>query len=294
MRARWRAPLVMAVAAVMVVVAACGGDDSKAEKKSGNNVEATATTASASSSATGSTGTSSGSAASTQSGSSSTTVSSGSKLAVDCGTNIKAFKFDGKLALQTQQASNASATDFGSLLSSILSDVKYTGAYVAPDRTQLKAEFASKDSPIAGPLEVVQIGADSYTKLGNTAWQKGGAGGPADFLGGLDPREFCKSVISALPTAPTSRKEKANGVDATRYDYDRSSIAKLQGVTGGLTGGELPENFKLSVWVSDKEQFPVKMALSGSGTNAGQPYALDLQLNVSDLNSGSIKIDAPK
>ena len=57
--------------------------------------------------------------------------------------------------------------------------------------------------------------------------------------------------------------------------------------------GELPENAKLSVWVSEKDKFPIKMQVSASGKQNGEDFSLNMDLNVTDLN-GNVTIDAPR
>jgi hypothetical protein len=128
-------------------------------------------------------------------------------------------------------------------------------------------------------------------KLGNTPWQRQEAGG-ANPVENLNPLELCKQLHDALP-ATQSRNEKVNGVDAVRYDYDRKSLEKLPGLFGE-DSQNLPEQLNLALWVAEKEKFPVKLALTGSGQGSGGPMSLNLEFNVTDLNSAGVKIDAPQ
>lgn len=297
MRNGLRALPLVAVAALMLVVAACGGDDSKAETKSGNS-EATAAAATAASGAGGIAGASSSSSSSSSAQSSGTPAgqATSARLNVDCGDNLKAFKFQGKLAVKMPQSSPAGGSnDFGGLLDDLLGDVTFSGAYVAPDRTQMKLEFGGQNSLFPGGVEFVQIGAATYTKLGNTGWQQGTGGTGADeFLSGLDPRDLCANTLDDLPAPASSAKVKVNGVDAVRYDYDRKSIQNLNGFLGADDLDELPENFKLSVWVAEKERFPVKLTASASGGQGSDQISFNVEFNVTDLNSSNVKIDAPR
>lgn len=288
MRARFAALPLMVLAIGLVLVAACGGDDSKAEKKSRDAATAVSSSVPA---ARSSTSAPSGSNAS----------GSPASLTLNCGADLKSFRFEGTLALQapdTSGSSGGSGVDIGSLFGSALSDVKFSGSAVTPDRTQVKLEIGGKDSFLAGQaIEFVQIGKDSYTKLGNTGWQQASSdNGPAQNLQDLDPRGICKGIQGSLPAGKKGTDEKVNGTDATRYDFDKNDLATSSGgVLGDLTNGQsLPDNAKLSVWVSKKEQFPVKLDLSAAGQQEGKPYSVALRFNVSDLNSSSIKIDAPR
>jgi hypothetical protein len=271
--------------AATVLLVACGGDDSKATQESSANATAT-------------TGQSSGSASGGSIGSSSAATpapaDSRRMLQVDCGQDLKAFRFNGRLALKAPQ-SGTNSSDFSSIIGSLLQDVKFSGAFVAPDRSQLKLE-GGKDSAL-GAIEFLQIGSTSYTRFGSAAWQQSSIGGsPTDFLQELDPREICTQVEQNLRADVPSKKEKVNGVDAVRYDYDRSTLQQLGSGFLGAAGGpddQLPENVKLSVWVSEKEKFPVKMQMSASGQADGQNYAMEMEVNVTDLN-GNVRIDAPR
>ena len=294
MRTKPRLLLLVLVAIATLTLAACGGDDSKAEKKSSADQTAAAATTQPSGSASGSSGglTSprpSGVVVSPSSG------SAGRALQLDCGKDLKSFKFDGKLALQTPQGSD-SAADFSSIFGSILSDVKYSGAFVSPDRTSFKFE-GGKDSPI-GVVEFIQIGTTQYTKLGSTGWQQTtSSGGPADIADNFDPREICTQIQKTLSADVPTRKEKVNGVDTTKYEYDKKALEKLgsDGIFGGLAGinGQLPDNAKLNLWVSDKEKFPVKLTMNADSQQDAQKYTVNLELNVTDLN-GNVAINAPR
>ena len=290
MSTRGRTLPLMLVALAMLVVGACGGDDSKAEKKTRDQEAAVATTAT--NQGTSNAGTPSGAVATTPA-----PATSSRSLQLDCGKDLKAFRFNGRLAVKLPESGGAGAADPAALIASVLTDVKYSGAFLAPDRSQLKLE-TSKDSVLGGQaIEFVQIGGTSYTKLGNTAWQQSsGNGTSGGLLDSLDPREFCKSLEQNLKGDVPSRKEKVNGVDAIRYDYDRKTLEGLGGFLGGVSGNgdELPENAKLNLWVSEKEKFPVKITFTGSGQQDGGPYSLDLELNVTDLNSSGVRVDAPR
>jgi hypothetical protein len=292
MRIRIRAlPLLLIAAATMLLVA-CGGDDATAEKKSS---EATAAPTAALGQAGATTGTSAAPGAA-QTQTTPAPANASRSLEVDCGDQLKAFRFTARLAMKSPDSgsNNTGSTVFASPL---FGDLKLSGAFVAPDRTSLKLE-GGQDSLLGGQaIEFIQIGDTSYTKIGNTGWQSAsGAGNALDLTEGLDPRQLCKSVEDSLRADVPSRKEKVNGVDAIRYDYDRKALEKLSedsSFFGDLTGGELPENFKMNIWVSEKEKFPVRMVVSASGTAEGQKYSMEMEFNVTDLN-GNVKIDPPK
>jgi hypothetical protein len=290
---RKRISALSVVAAAALLLAACGGDDSKAETKSRDGASATVAAAASTPSTSSAAGVAAvSSAANTSAAATSSSSTARNALVLECAEDVKSFRFDGKLSMQG--GAGGGADDPSSLVSSLLENVTFSGAYVGPDRTQMKLELAGADSPLAGQaLEFVQIGPTSYMRLGNTPWQRQDSGGSSP-VEDLNPQALCEQLNGALPAAAQSRKEKVNGIDAVRYDYDRSSLARLPGLLDALDSSELPENVNLSLWVAEKERFPVKMSLAASGQHTGERYSVGLEFNVSDLNSSNVTIEAPR
>jgi hypothetical protein len=274
------------MAVALLAIAACGGDDSNDDQQTAESTATNATTASGQSGGTqsGSSGSSSG--ATTQA------------IELNCNQNLKSFRFSGELSVNSPQSSSSGSNSIASAVGSLLQNVKFTGAFATPDRTQLKLD-GGQNSPL-GAIEFIQIGDTSYIKLGTAPWQQSqGDSATAGFVDQVDPREICRQFEQNLTSSVPARKEQANGVDATRYDYDRAALEKLGDSAGGLIGavggsnGELPENAKMSVWVSEKEKFPVRMQVTASGKQDGEDYSLNMDLNVTDLN-GNVTINAPR
>ncbi|MGH2603486.1 MAG: hypothetical protein ACRDJ9_29395, partial [Dehalococcoidia bacterium] len=177
-------PLLLAAAALILV--ACGGDDSKAEEKTRDNQTSTPTAVAAATTEPSGSARASGTPSS----------GSGQTLQLNC-DDVSAFRFNGKLSLNAPD-SGTSPGDINSLVASLLRDVAFTGAYVAPDRTQFKAEGGT-NSPI-GTVEVIQIGNTVYTQLGSTGWQQStGQGNPLEFIQDFEPRQLCSGLAQRLP-----------------------------------------------------------------------------------------------
>lgn len=281
MRTRVRLLPLALMAVALLAFAACGGNDSNA-----NQQTADSTTASGQSG-----GTQSGSA-----GSSSTAATR--TIELNCDQDLKSFRFDGELSLKSPQTGSNGSGGISSVVGSLLQNVKFTGAFAAPDRTQFKLDGGG-NSPL-GTIELIQIGNTSYIKLGSAPWQQSqGDSSASGIVGQVDPRELCQQFEQGLTGPAPARSEKVNGIDATRFDYDRAALQKLGNSAGGLLGsivgpnGELPENAKMSVWVSDKDKFPVKMQVTASGKQNGEDLSLNMDLNVTDLN-GNVTINAPR
>jgi hypothetical protein len=265
----------------LLAFAACSDDDSNANQQTANST------------------TTSGQTGSTQSGGAGSSSNAATRvIELNCDQELKSFRFGGELALKSPQSGSNGSGGISSVVGSLLQNVKFSGAFAAPDRTQFKLDGGG-NSPL-GTIEFIQIGNTSYVKLGSAPWQQSqGDSSASGIVDQVDPRDLCEQFEQGLTSAVPARSEKVNGFDATRFDYDRAALEKLGDSAGGLLGsivgpnGELPENAKMSVWVSDKDKFPVKMQVTASGKQNGEDVSLNMDLNVTDLN-GNVTIDAPR
>jgi hypothetical protein len=204
-------------------------------------------------------------------------------VAADCLKGVKAYRFDGKMALKLP-----SGTSAGPVAGLDLNDISFSGAFVAPDRSQFKIQIAG------GAFETINIGNDQWTKIASSPWIKSTGSGDALF----SPDSFCRSNLKDLEKAgvkPT--KDKVSGVDALKYEFDKKALGKLNSVFGGGNTSplpDLPENTKMVLWVTEKEHWPVRVTLSGEQKTGSDPYSLSIEFNITDLNKGDISIEAPK
>jgi hypothetical protein len=256
----------------MVVLAACGGD----KKKEDGSSSAAATQSGAESAQQATTAPTE---AARQATASPAPTQTERVIAADCLKGVKSYRYEGKvrLKLPTGQSSGLPA-------GIELNDVAFTGAYVAPDRSQFKVEL--------GPttFETIAIGNDEWTKFGPSGWIKSpGTGGLA-----FNPDSFCRTNLSDLDRAGVKpSKDKVNGRDALRYEYDKKTISRLNNLFGGGPLPELPDNTKVTLWVTESEHWPIRVTLAGDRSGA-DPYAINFEFNLTDLNKDDIKIDAPR
>lgn len=287
MSLRLRGSVLAALSAGVLILAACGGDDSTAEQKPSpaqqaaaptqaatERAAAPATTASTTAAAPAGTGTGAGQA----------------RLTLNCDQSVSRYRFEGQLGVKTPPGAGGAAATFAPLLE----DVKLSGARVEPDRTQMRVELGSKsaNSPLAGQaVEIINIGAITWMRIGQTPWQQSDAGGITGQLDTFTPDQLCDTFSGGLPQVQ-GRKERVNGVDATRYDYTRKDLASGT----DFLGAEIDSfsDVKLSVWVTDKEKFPAKVTLDATGDKDLAGYAVKLDLNVNEINASGIAIDAPR
>ncbi len=275
------------LAAVLVLAVACGGDD---DDKGGD-----ATGASTSPTASASTGASTGSSASATA--TSEPQSTGGTL--DVGSvaasleDVDSFRFNVNLKMNFDAPSGATGDDAAAaaLFLALLGNIEMQGSYVAPDRMAMSATIFGTD------MQTIQIGNESWTNDG-TGWIAGtdpsAAGSSIPFDMGSPADLFDMIPQEQLAGAKTS-SEKVNGVDTTRYHYDKDSLAELAATTGDGSGiGDLSEvdTLDLDIWITD-DGLPVKMLMNVEGQSEGSQVSITLEFNVTDLNDPSITIEAP-
>ena len=252
-RIRW---LLMPFAAALLTLAvACGGDDSNGGSSSGG-------------------------------GGSGSTVSNELDLSRSAQNlaDVKSFRFDMTLKMDFgNPSSGSSKDDLGALFMAMFSNIKAEGAYVAPDRFEMKTTLFGEE------MHIIQVGQRAWMKEGSR-WVPSDPddsffGSPAEM-----PFEFLpKEVLKGAKT----KSENVNGVKALRYSFDKAAIQKLARETGEDLGDfdEISEA-NLDVWVSE-DNVPVKMTMKMKGKSEGSDVSFELDYNIKDLNSSSIKIEPP-
>jgi hypothetical protein len=266
--------LVLALAAAAVLIAACGGDDKKDDDQPAAGSAATAATS-------GTQVTSQSTAQATAArAATSTAVAQGEQvIATDCLKGVKSYRYEGKIQLKLP----AGATS-GALPGLELNDISFSGAFVEPDRNQFKVDLGFTS------FETVTIGTDAWTRLGGAGWTKSSEGGIS-----FSPDQFCQANLTELNKANVKpSKDKVNGVDALKYEFDKNAIVRVNNIFGnGGSLPDLPDNTRMNLWVTEKERWPVKMTLTGSRTGT-DPYNINFEFNLTDINKGGITIDAPR
>jgi hypothetical protein len=265
--------LIPVAALAIAALVACGGDKKKDNKSASNS---------------GSGGTSSSQQAS--SGASGGTIDLNKSFTKV--SDLKSFRYDVKMKLDLGSAGSSSGSSgsgdlFGAALAGFLSDIKAEGAYVAPDKSDVKLQ--------AGPMELafVQIGDKSWVKFGNN-WTAGNSKDSG--LGSIpsSPADLFKDLGSndKLSGAKTS-KETVNGVKTTRYSFDKKALESLTKELGQSTA-ELKDIDKgnLDLWLNE-DDVPVKISLVFTGKDEkDEKVSMDLEMNIKDINS-NIQIKAP-
>jgi hypothetical protein len=180
---------------------------------------------------------------------------------------------------------------FAAMFLRMLSNVKIEAAYVAPDSFSAETNLSGRQT--------------KYVQIGRQAWINEGSGWKEteadDFLEGLgsNPTELLKDFLpQEVLEAAETKQETVNGVKATRYSFDRDSLEELADDYGEDLGFDIStladiEDLKLDVWVSEGG-IPVKASMLFEGKDPeGNDMSMELELNITDINSDSVKITKP-
>lgn len=204
---------------------------------------------------------------------------------------LRSFRFDVTLKMDFDMSSVSDDEDdwsagLAQAFLAMFSDIKMEGAYVAPDAFDMQMKLAGEN------VHVIQIGDKSWINDGS-GWEESDAfGSDLGFLS--DPSELPFDMLpEVLKNAKTS-SEKVNGVETTRYSFDKKALEDLV-KDFGEDAAQLSQidQAKLDVWVT-KDNIPVKIAMDMKGkTEDGSAMAVNMELNVTDLNSDKVKIEAP-
>lgn len=273
-------PAMMALLAAALLVAACGGDDKKDDKGNDQARASGAATVAATATAAATTTETPRTAAATA------TASGGQAervIAADCLKGLSSYRYSGKLKLTLPG-------DAGGAVGDALGDISFSGAFAAPDRATTKIDLRGQG------FETVTIGSDSWTRIGSGPWTRSDAGGLGAGAFAFNPNDFCRDNLANLSDAgvkPT--RDRVNGADALKYEFDKQAIGRLSLAGGAGREGldALPDNTRLTLWVTEKERWPLRVTLTGDSKSASQA-TFNIEFNITDLNKGDVTIEAPK
>jgi hypothetical protein len=208
--------------------------------------------------------------------------------------DLRSFRMDLSFKLDLGEILSSlgvEASAFASMFLNKLSNVKVEAAYVAPDSFSAETNFSGEQ------VKYVQIGRRAWVNDGS-GWKEAEA---EDFLDrlGSSPTELLKGFLpQEVLKAAETKQETVNGVEATRYSFDRESLEELADDYGEDFGFDIStladiEELSLDVWVSEGG-IPVKASMVFEGQDPeGNDVSMELELNITDINSDSVKITKP-
>ena len=322
--ARRTAWLVLALAAFSLLLAACSGDDddtasvatlSDADSTSVADGVASAEATSTADASTGQQGTAQPVASS----------AGGSLFAL---SELRSFRYD--VTVRFTAAEGAAPSTGGLTLDLGDLSLSLEGAVIAPDREH--STISADLGFLQINIESITIGTESWTREPGGEWQTEKVRGDRGMLAvggdhgtlqgerqaaasGLDglglDLDFSPTALfgdtndldelaelATLLAAIDGTRDDVNGVEADRYDINAEQFAQFATTFGELAeDGTVPEladgEFDFSIWIARDGGFPVRMLLSGSSSDPAAAGDFHVEINLYDLNSDDIEINAP-
>jgi hypothetical protein len=254
-----------------VVLSACGGGG-KEEEAAGEKAPEAAATAAATPAAT---------AAATAAVTPEEGAAEGTSGPVEAFAKLESYRMNMHFVLE------GTATETPGALA-----LDLEGAFVAPDRTQTHV------SASLGELELeeesITVGGQTWVKTGDN-WVEGE---PQFQLSDLSPASLLEGLGPDQLRFLKPSKETVNGVDSLRYSIDRADVETLR-TLGALLGQDgdlenLPEEFKVGLWLAEDGGWPVRVTMTARGTMDGSDeMSLDFSMDITDVNDPDISIEPP-
>jgi len=150
------------------------------------------------------------------------------------------------------------------------------------------------------PLQLVEIGDQTYNRFGNGAWQQGQPLAQLASITQFDPESICESTLTRLDASGQQpAHETVNGVKGLRYHFSGPQLTR--GVFGSedsqrpratATAAPTPPagDLDLTLWTAEKGNYPLRMRLNGNTEGA----SFGLQFDITDVNRGNIQIVRPR
>ena len=224
-------------------------------------------------------------------------------VAARCLQDLHSYRFDGTLSLKLATPAGTSTPaagtgEFAGSLTNLLSNVSFKGSALAPDRTEATITFGGDTQP----LQIVRVGAKTWSRFGSNAWQQGNQIAGFGNILQFDPQTLCRQSLAQLDASgQTPAHETVNGIPSLRYRFsgaqlagtafgeqDRGTASPI--ANSGATPAPPAANFTLNLWAAQKGGYPTRVQIGGNSEGAGYAFVM----NVSDVNDTAIRITAPQ
>lgn len=213
---------------------------------------------------------------------------------------LQSYRYETRLKIDPSAL--ASSDDPSSaLLGAISFDVTISGEVLNPDRshTRVTADLGF----VKSATETIEIGDSSWRREDGGAWEAAGeaAGSfgadlvpvfsPADLFAARSGSDGLAALTAALAELDFEA-ESVNGLRTRHYQLDEASFATLFGDAGALLPQELNgATPAIDIWISERFGVPVRFVVDIS--NAEGESGIRIEMNILDINSRSIEIEAP-
>lgn len=159
-------------------------------------------------------------------------------------------------------------------------------SFVAPDRT----EALITEPGI--PLSMIVIGNQTWIHTG-TEWMLTGQAAPVPYR----PPDICEAVLPNFDLSQIEpQEEEVNDVKSLHYSFSQVSSPEAMAEIFGSASDMaiLIKTLDMDLWLAEKDGWPVRMDIGGSGLYAdGRELWAHILIDIRDANSSDIRVEAP-
>lgn len=175
--------------------------------------------------------------------------------------------------------------------------IKTSGVRVHPDRQQSKID--ADIGSLKANVETVTIAKDQWSREPQGQWQRGITGAAAL----LATSDFSPQGLFFGPAGPTAEqqtqrlqgrpftKETLGGVAARHYVFDRKGFEEIFGTQSAVPESAADVKTQVDVWFAEDRGVLLRVLISGK--NAQQTEVLHVDVQVSDIDDASNKVEPP-
>jgi hypothetical protein len=208
---------------------------------------------------------------------------------------LKAYRYTVQLRLESPEPSETPVGPQPTPISTITRDFggpflfNYTidTSFVAPDRFEALMTADSSE-----PTTIITIGSQAWVQLAGV-WNLAGQPYTIPYT----PLVVCEGILPDLDLSQAEpQEEKANDVKTLHYAFPQvhseQAWAKIYGPGSDLD--ILLKELDVGIWLEEKDNWPVRIELSSSGVYGdGRELRVHLLLDITDANSGDIRVEPP-
>lgn len=207
---------------------------------------------------------------------------------------LKSYRFSSDILVSAEALDQQTAQ---ALLQGGSFRIKASGTRVNPDRQQSKIE--ADLGFLKANLETVSIAKEQWSREPQGQWQRG-ITGAASLLATSD---FSPQGLFSGPAGPTSEqltqrlegraftKESLGGVTARHYVFDRQAFEEVFGTQSAVPESAADVKTQADVWFAEERGVLLRVLITGK--NAQQKEVLHVDVQVSDIDATSNKVEPP-
>lgn len=227
-------------------------------------------------------------------GSKSTATPTPAAFKVTSFESLKSYRFSSDILVSAEALDPQMAQ---TLLQGGTFRIRANGTHVNPDRQQstIDADLGF----LKANIETISIAKDQWSREPQGTWQRGIAGAAAL----LATSDFSPQGLFSGPSGPTSEqltqrledreftKESLGGVAARHYVFDRKAFEAVFGTQSAVPESAADVKTQADVWFAEGRGVLLRVLIIGK--NAQQKEVLHVDVQVSDVDAASNKVEPP-